>query len=275
LRTLLIEDPERGWRAFVDQYTPTILALIARAGVADRDDAADVYVRVCERVGERDCARLRRHDPAKGALAAWLTVLVRHVVVDWVRSRAGRRRLFRAVARMDAFDRRVFELFYWERRRATEIAELLQVERRRPADLPEVLDALERIDVAVSDSHRRQLLALVARTKPAASLDTDDLPAEVVQESRADPERAATARELDRLFAAALAALPAEDSAILRLTFVQGMSREDVRRALHLPHLTRDRLSAILARLRSVMAGMRLGPGDAATPGLTFLEGGS
>lgn len=112
LRELLVEAPERGWRAFVDQYTPTLLALIARAGVADRDDAGDVYLLVCERLAENDRARLRRHDPARGALAARLTVLVRDVVVDWVRGRAGRRRLFRSIATLGAFERRVFELYY-------------------------------------------------------------------------------------------------------------------------------------------------------------------
>jgi DNA-directed RNA polymerase specialized sigma24 family protein len=274
LRALLIADRERGWRAFVDQYTETVLALVARAGVSDRDDAADVYLRVCERLAEDDCARLLRHDPGRGALAAWLTVVVRHVVVDWVRSRAGRRRLFRTIRDLEALDQRVFELYYWEHQRPVEIVEILRMRESRPVDLPEVLAALSRIQEAMTDRHRSELLALVARTRPAASLDGAESPARSLAAAD-DPERELGVRELDALFAAALAELPAEDAAIVRLTFVQGWSRERVRRGLHLERLTGERLAGILARLKELLTARRVGPREAATPGLRFLEDGS
>jgi hypothetical protein len=47
LRVLLVEDTRRGWRAFIDEYTPTLLGLIHRAGITERDEAMDVYVRAC------------------------------------------------------------------------------------------------------------------------------------------------------------------------------------------------------------------------------------
>ena len=50
LRERLIQDPASGWRAFVDQFTPTLLQLIERCGVRDRDDVMDLYVHVCERL---------------------------------------------------------------------------------------------------------------------------------------------------------------------------------------------------------------------------------
>ena len=272
LRALLLRAPERGWRAFVDQYTPLLLSLIAREGVSDRDHVGDVYLRVCERLAANGAERLRRHDPRKGALAAWLTVVVRHVVVDWVRSRAGRRRLFRGVTRLDRFDQRVFELYYWEHRRASEIAERLGAERQQRVNLGDVLDALQRIDDAMTDHHRRRLLTALARTTPAVSLDTGAVPPSEVQEPRADPEQALRVRQLDELFAAALASLPAEDAAIVRLTFVQGWTRDQIRRALHLDELSRDRLTAILDRLRSILRARQVGLSEAATPGLRFLE---
>jgi DNA-directed RNA polymerase specialized sigma24 family protein len=273
LRALLIEDPERGWRAFVDQYTPTLLALIARAGVTDRDDNADVYLRVCERLAEDGCARLRRRDPGRGVLAAWLSMVVRRVVVDWVRSRAGRRRLFRAIQRLDRFDRRVFELYYWQHLRPSEIAELLRVREERPVDLSAVLDALSRIQKAMTDRHRSELLALMARNRPALSLDEEDSPLGIPA-SKDDPEQALGVRELDAVFASALAQLPAEDAAIVRLTFVQGWSREQVRRGLRLERLSSDRMAAILAKLKELLAARSVGPREAATPGLGFLQGG-
>jgi RNA polymerase sigma factor (sigma-70 family) len=274
LRALLVEDPERGWRAFVDQYTPTLLGLITRAGIVDRDDAGDVYVRVCQRLAADGCARLRRHDPHKGALAAWLTIVVRHAVVDWVRSRAGRRRLFGVIRRLPSLDRRVFELHCWEQRRAAELVELLRGEGHGPVSLADVLQSLHRIHEAMSDRHRAELLSLAARTMPPSSLD--DLTAEpAVDVPAVDPEERLSTRELNARFASALAALPAEDAAIVRLTFVQGWSRMRVQRALHLERLGPERITSIIETLRGLLAERGLGSAEAGTPGLSFLEGGS
>src|SRR5688572_2753000 len=112
LRERLIAAPESGWRAFVDQYTPRLLQLIEQCGVRDRDDAMDLYVHVCEKLAADDCARLRRHDPAKGALSAWLGTVVRRMLVDWVRSSHGRKRLFGSIRALSPIDQQVFEQFY-------------------------------------------------------------------------------------------------------------------------------------------------------------------
>jgi RNA polymerase sigma factor (sigma-70 family) len=274
LRALVTEDPERGWRAFVDQYTPTLLALISRAGVVDRDDAGEVYVRICGRLAADRCSRLRRHDPAKGALAAWLTILVRHAVVDWVRSRSGRRRLFGAIRSLPALDQRVFQLFYWDRQRAPQILEALRSEQQYALELADVLDALERIQRAMSDRHRADLLCLIARNSPPSSLDAASASEPRSEAPGDDPEHHLRVKEINAHFAAALAELPIEDAAIIRLTFVQGWSRHQVQRALHLDQLSPERMRRLLATLRELLAARRLGPRDAATPGLSFLNGG-
>jgi DNA-directed RNA polymerase specialized sigma24 family protein len=149
------------------------------------------------------------------------------------------------------------------------------MERRGPVDLTDVLAALQRIQTVMSDRNRSQLLALLARSRPAASLDAADSPVRALADGESDPERALGLRELDELFASALAALPPEDAAIVRLTFVQGWSREEVRRALHLDRLTAERMTGILDALRQRLSAQRLGAADAATPGLSFLEDGS
>src|SRR5262245_2891698 len=116
LRELLIEDPPRGWRAFIDQFTPVMLAAIEQSGLRSRDEVMEVYVEACEHLAADDCARLRRHDPAKGPLRAWLVRVVRNVLIDWVRSRRGRKRLFGSIQALDPLAQRVFELYYWRRR---------------------------------------------------------------------------------------------------------------------------------------------------------------
>lgn len=260
IRALLERDPQSGWRAFIDAYTPLLLTLIERAGVRDRDEAMDVYVRVCERLADRGCDRLRRHDPSKGEYGPWLAIVVRHVIVDWVRSRAGRRRLFGVVQALDPTARRVFELYYWEDRTPSEIAGILHT--ADPAvDLPAVLDALERVDRVLTERHRSELLSMAARARSAGSLDADpDSSSEIADPSAPNPEADLAAREMDARFAAAIGSLPPEDAAIMRLRFVQGLTLRQVQQALHLDRLPAERLRAIVDRVRA-----RLGADTRAT----------
>ena len=277
LRTLLIEDRDRGWRAFIDQYTPTLLAQIERAGVRDRDEAMELYVLVCERLAADDCARLRRHDPAKGALGAWLAVLVRNVLVDWVRSRAGRRRLFKSIKELPALERRVFELFYWENRTAAEMVGLLDVELGSPS-LASIFDALERVQAALTERQRAELLAMAARAASPVSLDAtadeDDRPHDA-PDPNADLERDVHAKEVDHVLEEAIRRLPPEDAAIVRLKYVEGLSLNQIREALHLDRLTEPRIRGILETLKKHLADRHVDATDAAALGLGFFERGS
>ena len=260
LRVLFAEDPERGWRAFIDRFTPTLLGLIERAGVTDRDEVMEIYVLACERLSEHDYAPLRRRDPAKGSLAGWLAVVVRRVAVDWVRSRSGRRRLFGVVRRLGRFEQRVFELYYWDGRLPTEIGHLLAAETGRPASIADVLDALAQIDAVLSERHRSELLSLAARRRRPVSLETDDEEMAIDPPADApDPESALQIRELERRLADALAALPTEDAAIVSLKYVEGLTRPQIQRLLRLPDLSEHRIRAIVGKLRALLSGAGVG----------------
>lgn len=252
-RTLLAADPRRAWRAFLDQHTPTLLALIERAGIIDRDEAMEIYVLACERLAENNCERLRRRDPAKGSIQAWLSVVIRHVVVDWVRSRTGRRRLFGAIRELGAFDQRVFELYYWEDRMPTEIAEIIGTRSGTRVGLDGVFAALSRIERVLTARHRADLLALSVRSRAPVSLDDEDSGVADIVDEAADPEASVVGDQSRDALARALAALPPEDAAIVRLRFVQGLSLEDVQRALHLKHLTEGRVTGIVDALRAAL----------------------
>ena len=201
LRTLLLQDPDRGWRAFVDQYTPAMLAFIERAGIRDKDEAMELYVLVCERLADDDCARLRRFDPAKGAIASWLLVMVRNVMVDWVRSRAGRRRLFKSIQALPRLEQRVFELFYWENAMPGEMVDRLAGEEFGSPSLAAILESLERVQHALTERQRGELLAMTSRGAAAVSLDapTDDESQVLDRPIRADVEGQAAAQETDDL----------------------------------------------------------------------------
>lgn len=259
LRTLLATDTAEGWRAFIDSFTPLLLTLIQRAGINNRDEVMDIYVRVCETLADNDCARLRKHDPAKGALGAWLAVVVRHAVVDWVRSRAGRRRLFGVIRRLSRSDQRVFELYYWDDRTPAEIVEILRMTDGEGATLLDVLAALDRIESVLTERHRADLLSMAARGRAMLSLEHEMETGADVADEQPGPDRQAAAREATAQFERALAALPPEDAAIVRLKYVQGLSHRDIGRALHLERLTDDRVGDIVTRLRRLLAAP-LGP---------------
>jgi DNA-directed RNA polymerase specialized sigma24 family protein len=245
------------WRSFVDQHTPTLLALIERNGVRDHDEAMDLYVFTCQRLSANQCARLKRYDPRHGAIGAWLAVVVRNATVDWVRTRAGRPRLFAAVKTLPPFDQRVFELYYWKELPLAVIAGTLAQEMKAEAGVAEVLDALGRIEAVLTPRHRRELLSLVTRTRRPASLtpaDEEDDGLMSVPSPEAGPEDLLAAQQLAEAFDQALRTLPPEDGAIVRLKYVQGLSTRDVQAALHLERLTEERLRAILDKLRVALA---------------------
>jgi RNA polymerase sigma factor (sigma-70 family) len=251
--SVLAANPEKGWRAFIDAYTPVLLAQIERAGVVDRDEAMEIYTRVCERLSAQNCAALRRRDPAAGSMRGWLAVVVRRAAVDYVRSQLGRRRIFGAVRELDRFHQRLFELYYWEGRSLGEATEMLRAEVKRDVSLESVLDGLETVDRALSDRHRSELLSLIARSRPPASLDAGDESSPIVEpmSESPDPETVLRTREIENRINRALAAMPPEDAAIVSLKYVEGLTRTQIQRLLRLPDLTEHRVRAIVAALRA------------------------
>jgi len=251
LRERLAIDAEAGWRAFVDQYSARLLQLIDQCGVRDRDDAMDLYVHICERLAADDCARLRRHDPAKGALAAWLTTVVRRMLVDWVRSTRGRKRLFGSIQALPALDQEVFDRYYWRRHTPSEMADLIPGSSGRGIGLAAVFASLERIERALTERQRADLIAMATRTEPGSPLESEDGEATLSVVSAApDPEMTLLAKGRRESLAAALQTLPMEDRVIVSMRIMDGLTLAEIKRALHLDALTPDRLTGILSSLK-------------------------
>jgi DNA-directed RNA polymerase specialized sigma24 family protein len=259
-----------------------MLALIERAGVTTRHEAMELYLEMCERLASRDCLRLRHHDWTTTALSAWLAVVTRDVIVDWARSGAGRRAFFAVIKHLDDFDQCVFELYYSEERTPWEIAAILKQTRGGPNGAPvqtiDVLDALDRIQALMRQRHRSELLSLAARSGPSGSVEAEIEDARPHRRfNRAHPETAAIAdiidvtsraKQLEALFATAVAALPPQDAAIVRLKYVQGLTDGEIQRALHLDRLGDARLQSIAMRLRAALAAASVDAGDASASGL-------
>jgi DNA-directed RNA polymerase specialized sigma24 family protein len=258
LRTLIRTDPGAGWRAFIDQYTPLIVGLIRKAGLTDRDETMDVYVSVCERLSANGFERLLTQDASRGSIGGWLAVLTRHAAVDWIRSKKGRRRLFQGVRNLPPFDQRIFELYYWDELGPGEISEIVG------AGLATVLESLERIQSTMTDRHRGELLALAMRSKPPVPFDDTD--ADRIADARMDPETAMRIVQTYERFEGALRSLPAEDAAIVRLKYVEGLSNAGVEDVIG-TRLTNTRIQDILGRLRSALTAAGIDGRDASLVG--------
>jgi DNA-directed RNA polymerase specialized sigma24 family protein len=106
----------------------------------------------------------------------------------------------------------------------------------------------------LTERQRSELVAMAARSASAVSLDATseatDRPVDV-EDPNADVEGRAQTRETEGLLERALAALPAEDAAIARLKYGEGLSLKQIREALHLDTLSTDRIDGILAALKS------------------------
>ena len=254
LQDLLVRQPARGWRVFVEQFTPVILGALQRAGRRDRDEMMEVYTLVVERLAANQYARLRARRMAAGSLAAWLAVVTRHVVVDWVRGRAGRRRVFGAIQELPPADQRVFELYYWEERRVPEICGMLSAASGRDVPASEVLDGLERVNRALTARHHAELVSMSLRSRPPESIDDEEGALRVdAPAAGMTPEEQVIRRERERGLERALALLSTEDAAVIRLHVGEGLALAQVRRALRLPELTDQRVQAILDRVRQLL----------------------
>jgi DNA-directed RNA polymerase specialized sigma24 family protein len=262
LRALLRSDPAAGWRAFIDEHTPLLIGLIRRAGLVDRDEVMEIYVVMCEQLSARNFDRLKSQDAARGSIGGWLAVVARHTIVDWVRSRKGRRRLFHAVEALPRFDQRVFELYYWEERTPSEIVEFVAQETRERTDLSAVLGALDRIQATLSDRHRAELLAMAVRAKAPIPIDDTDV-AEHMPGRHGDPESDLRIADVNARLESALARLPAEDAAIVRLKYIEGLTTADVELAVGVAGLTARRLQEILTRLRASLKDLGVDAADA------------
>jgi len=251
----LLDDAGAGWRAFVDQYSSRLLQLIDQCGVRDRDDAMDLYVHVCERLAADNCARLRRYDAGKGSLNAWLSTVVRRMLVDWVRSNRGRKRLFGSVRTLSEIDQRVFELYYWRRNTPAEMASLVLDGSGHAIGLSAVFASLERVERALTERQRAELITMAARAGEALSIDDEEgEPVVAVASESPGPEAALLAAQDQRELDAALAALAPEDRVIISMRFIDGLTLSEIKRALHLDSLGPDRISKIIATLRGRLA---------------------
>jgi RNA polymerase sigma factor (sigma-70 family) len=243
--------PDAAWKTFVERYAPQIMHMV-RQRQYTAQMADDCFLFVCERLSDDGFARLQQFDPARGvAFRGWLNAVTANLCVEWHRREFGRERIPPIVARLSAFDQRVFHFRYQQDLGLQACFELL---RENAPDLTrETLSAaLARVQNALTWRQRWSLLRQRGRHLSSATgqLSVFDLP-----DRGPDPEHLASIEERRARLRQALDRLSPDDRLLLRLRFGQDLSLEQVTRVAGLPnlHMARRRIEAALARLAEAL----------------------
>jgi DNA-directed RNA polymerase specialized sigma24 family protein len=126
----------------------------------------------------------------------------------------------------------------------------------RGIGLAAVFASLERVERALTERQRIDLMAMTARTAAALSLEDDQgEPIVPVASDEPDPEASLASAQQREWLATAMRELPAEDRVILSMRFFDGLTLPEIKRALHLPALSVDRVTGIVQALRGILAG--------------------
>ena len=253
LKQLRARDPHEAWTGFLQEYSALIFH-VTRYYERDLDLASDCFQFVCERLCADRFRRLLRFKPqGPASFSTWLRAVVRNLCMDWRRKEFGRRRPFRSISRLNAFDQEVFRCVY-ERGNSTE--ETFSVLRSTHPNIrrEQVTESRQRIEEELTAKQRWVLSVRFAQKTAATTNETAAAPPEI-PDPRPDPEARAVIEERQRSLGRALARLPKRESLLVRLRFEQELTLEQIAKLLDLGNAQRaDRqIKDVLARLREAL----------------------
>ena len=248
---LELGDHNGAWAAFDRDHRKLFLSVIRRL-VSDHDQVEDAFTVVAAALSADNFARLRRYsqdDPARAAFSSWLIVVVRRLVIDWLRQAHGRER--RAVpSDLEGWQRAMYVARCLERLSAAETFELMRGARGHELDFPMFLRELR----ALARSHP------CPEVRPGRRLEPLSLTADFAV-TAADP---AEAVDQSRRLVALLDAEPADVRLAIQLFVVEELGAAEVARVVGWPNAKAvyNRVSRSLTRMRESLAGLGIRPGD-------------
>ncbi|MFS8085623.1 MAG: RNA polymerase sigma factor [Acidobacteriota bacterium] len=249
-------DPHHAWDEFLQAYSGLIFQ-VARHFEKDSDSASDCFQFVCERLSEKRFRRLLRFDP-KGvaSFSTWLRAVVRNLCLDWSRKEFGRRRKFRSISRLSAFDQQVFHCIHECGLSIDEAHRLLQ-SRAPGLTYESVAESNDRIEQHLTVQQRWLLRTQLMRRAPRVAITVDEVGGSQLEipDPRPDPETQAASTERQAALERALGRLTKRERLLVRLRFEQELTLEQIARLLNLGNAQRvDRqIKDILARLREAL----------------------
>ena len=217
---------ERGWRSFVDCYTP-LLFQVVREFESDDFGADECFVDLCSRLAENDFARLFQFDQGgRASFETWLRVVATRLCIDWQRSRHGRSRPLRAVRNLAPIEQELFELRF---RQGLALHEcLLQLNQTHPALTRKAFnDHNAKLNRALTP---RQHHALASRARQPEALSEEIGGGRQCPVSVSEPERALMQQQDHERLREALFKLEPLQRLLITLRFSSELSLEDVAR---------------------------------------------
>jgi len=252
LNELTSHDPEQAWGDFIEEYSTLIYQVICHFE-PDTEKASDCFQFVCEQLIKNRFRRLRQFKVRGAAkFSTWLRAVVRNLCVDWHRKETGRPRPFKSIAKLSAFDQRVFQLLY-ERGVTTEEGLRLLIPSFPHTTEKAVAESKQRIETGLTQQQRWLLNTRVARSQEALfTTDLDEVHAKV-PDPRPNPEAEAILNERRRNLLRKLNRLTSQDRLLVRLRFEQELTLDQIAKLTDLGNAQRvDRqLKQILLQLRA------------------------
>ncbi len=235
LRRLRSDQAPEAWKEFLQNFSPLIIQ-VARLFESDADWASSCYLFVCEKLSENGFRRLRRFRPAGPArFTTWLRAVVRNLCLDWRRKEFGRHRIFRSIARLEAFDQDVFRCVYEQGFSKEE--SLLSLQAHNPGlTQVQVEGSLERIHQSLTPRQLWLLCTSDPKFEPleeALSKDEEVLRREIPA-PEPDPESLSATREEHAVLERALGRLSKPERLLVRLRFEQALTLQEIARLLDL-----------------------------------------
>jgi RNA polymerase primary sigma factor len=205
----LQEDAHRAWGAFEAMFRADFQALIRRRlpGPPYEETRRDAYQDVCLAFIADDYRRLRAYGGI-GSFSGFILHTADRLLLDFIRSFSGRRRMPAAIARLTALEQDVFRAVFWEGTASepAAIAQRLAGKMAEPPAADTVAAALERVRAVLPAGF---LAALPASPKFVALEDAPELEKENPGAglSSASPEEDFIKAEAEALLSRAAAAL--------------------------------------------------------------------
>lgn len=253
---LFREDPEAGYGALLDRYTPALLRMI-RKFLRDPDEVMEVYTSICERFRAHDYRALRNfrvnHD-----ILPWLSVVAANACRDRLRKRRAMSVPKSVMDKLDDFEELVFKYYYWKRVPHEDIAEIINTNDATPCTPLDVMRAIGKINELLTVNKRWHLLVALNANRPSLSIeelrDVGVYPA--VTEPSHNVDEALRNRERIDDLNEALEELESEDRLLILLRYEHGLTAPQIAGIMQYDNhkYVYTRLRTLVSRLRRSLA---------------------
>ena len=256
-------DPEAGYSALLDRYTPVILRMIRRF-LSDPDEVMETYTSICERLQQNSFQALRRFR-INSELTPWLSVVVANACRDRFRKNRASSVPNSVISQLNKLEQFVFRYYYQERVNQHEISELIQGKHDMACSSLDVARGLEKINNLLSVNKRWHLIAALRANRPTLSIDDSDTEGAfpIIDTLEGDMSVQDDGDEQVSQLNDAIRELDAEDQLLVLLRFEHGMRAIQIAKIMQF-----ENHKYVYTRLRTIISRLRRQVGEEAVEGL-------